>query len=354
MEPRDQHVGGLVFISYARVDAERVRRLVDYLSEQGISVWWDEEIEPGQRFRDAIYYVLEKANCVIVVWTRTSVQQDFVRSEADHAYKRGVLVPVLLDTDAQIPQPFEQLQHLNLSEWDGLAEKGIDRLARRVRALTQRKTSISDYAGTLIDNEWSIETSTTATNELRDLVSRMSSLGEVLTFDAEPVKNVQGALQEVEKTYRVVMEAIESFISPAIGLDTIAAEPYLKMERGVLSSDIENGRGHCLRILTYYGKAHGLRDWLEPRLDNDKLSELDSVFSSLGTADIDIFAQMTEIGRTLTNESRIIVNLLLSGQEAEARRRIIEGRQKLQPLEGALRTAQAELRSLESNIGFAT
>jgi hypothetical protein len=350
----ERQMDGLVFMSYAREDVDRVRALVDFFSNQSLSVWWDRDIEPGQRFRNVIGDVLEKSSCAVVVWTRTSVNSDFVRSEADRAQKRGVLVPVLFDGDAEIPLGFTELQHADLSNWDGLAGETIDRLVSRLRWLTQRKTHSSDYAGTLLDNDWAIEQSKSATIELQGLVSGIRSVGEVLSIEGKPAEDIRGALTEVERTYRAVKGAIRRFVAPALGPSPLDPQPYLEMEGGVLSSDIENGRGHCLRILTFYGKAHGLRDWLMSRLKEEHLTELDAIFERLGTADGDLFTQMTEIGRVLTNESRVIVNLLFSGQESVARRRIIEGRQKLVPLDDALNTAQEQLKILESSLGFAT
>jgi hypothetical protein len=326
---------------------------VDDLTEQGASVWWDEDIEPGVRFRDAISHLLEKAACVIVVWTHTSVTRDFVRSEADRALQRGVLIPVLLDAEAKVPPPFTEVQHLDFSGWDGRGGETLDRLVSRVRALVGRKTYSSGYGGSLVGNDWVLNRSKQATAELADLVSRIESIGEVLTSETKPAEDVRRALAEVEKTYRVVAKAIGNFVSPALGSGPVASQPYVEMERGVLNSDIENGRGHCLRILTYYGRAHGLRDWLKPRLAEDKLAELDRVFETLGTADGDLFAQLTEIGQTLTNESRVIVNLLLGGQEDLARKRIIAGRKALEPLEDALKQAEMRLKQLATSLGFA-
>jgi hypothetical protein len=342
---------GIIFISYARSDTDRVRRLVDYLSGQGLSVWWDEDLAPGVRFRDAIYSVLEKSSCVIVVWTRDSVTRDFVRSEADSALRRGVLVPVLLDADARVPLGFTELHHLDLSRWDGRAGETIDRLVSRLRVLAQRKTYTAGPA--LVDNDWAVDRSRQATDDLQVLVSGIRSIGEVLISDARAAEDVRSALREVDNTYRAVAQAVRSFVAPVLSAGSLAAEPYLEMERGILNSDIQNGRGHCLRILTVYGRAHGLRDWLKARLQEGNLRELDGVFEKLGTADGDLFAQMTQIGETLTNESRVIVNLLLAGQEAAARQRIIEGRRKLEPLEKSLDRAQTELKKLESSLGYA-
>ena len=37
-----------VFVSYAREDKERARRLVEQLESHGLAVWWDQEIATGQ------------------------------------------------------------------------------------------------------------------------------------------------------------------------------------------------------------------------------------------------------------------------------------------------------------------
>jgi hypothetical protein len=47
--------------------------------------------------------------------------------------------------------------------------------------------------------------------------------------------------------------------------------PVIAMERGELTTLIENNRGHCTRIVEYYGRVGGVRDWLVPRLAKDKL-----------------------------------------------------------------------------------
>lgn len=346
-------MSGLVFMSYARNDADRVRSLVDLLSSEGIDVWWDNKIEPGERFRDAIYYVLEKASCVVVVWTKTSVVRDWVRSEAERAMKRGVLIPVLLDADSKIPLPFTELEHVDLTQWTGRRDAAIERFLSPVKKLCARKTYSSDYSGAVVDNKWAIDRSTSATHKLSNLVSRIKTLEEVLISDEDVVHDVRGALSEVGNTYRVVMDAVKRFVRPAIGADSVDPEPFLELENGVLNSDIESGRGHCLQILTLYGRAHGLRDWLEPRMDESKLKDLDEVFERLGTADGDLFSELADIGRILTNESRVIVNLLLAGQEKAARQRIKEGREKLQPVQKAVSEAQRELGEIQTSLGFA-
>jgi hypothetical protein len=86
-----------IFLSYAREDLPRVKPVVDALAARGWSVWWDRTIQPGQVFARVIQAVLDEARCVIVLWSRDSVESDWVQSEADEGQRRGVLIPVLLD-----------------------------------------------------------------------------------------------------------------------------------------------------------------------------------------------------------------------------------------------------------------
>ena len=55
---------------------------------------------------------------MIVVWTRDSVQSEWVLNEASDARKRDRLVPVLLDPVTP-PLEFRHLQVADLSNWQG-------------------------------------------------------------------------------------------------------------------------------------------------------------------------------------------------------------------------------------------
>ncbi len=109
-----------IFISYKRENEMRVARLVRALDRCGLSAWWDRSVAAGENWRQAIQCELEAAKCVIVVWTHESVGSagDFVRDEAAHAKRRGVLVPVLLDKVA-LPLGFGEVQAIDLSRWKG-------------------------------------------------------------------------------------------------------------------------------------------------------------------------------------------------------------------------------------------
>lgn len=124
-----------IFISYASPDRSRIKPLVDEMHRRGWSVWWDRTIPPGKTWDQVIEAALTDARCVIVLWSRDSVQSDWVLIEAHHAKRRGILVPALLD-DVVIPLAFSRIHAANLVEWNGVFPNAeFDELARAVTAV---------------------------------------------------------------------------------------------------------------------------------------------------------------------------------------------------------------------------
>ncbi len=100
-----------IFVSYSKSDRALCARLAACLEAQGYTVWWDKSLKAGDEFRDEIVKELAKARAVIVIWTKTSVASDWVRSEAGRAKADGKLIPVRTsDIDYKtIPPPFDVL-----------------------------------------------------------------------------------------------------------------------------------------------------------------------------------------------------------------------------------------------------
>jgi hypothetical protein len=342
---------GSVFVSYARVDRERVRPLVRFLSTR-FSVWWDEEIEPGTSWRYTIQQQLYEAACVVVVWTSASVFSEFVWTEAQPGKDRGVLVPVLLDAGAVIPVGFSALQYVDLTRWEGADDSVVRPLMSRVQRLVKRGLGPGYARQPLPTDSGAVDHAMNATSEMQGLTAQLKSIGEVLLPGSTQVAGVLGALREVSKTYEVVNAAIEEFVAPAVETGPIASRPFVEMERG-LSKKIRDGKGHCSRILTYYGMYGGIRDWLKDKMAADEFAKVNSAFERLGTADGDLFWALVEIGEVLTQESRSIVNLVAARQQDAARARILAGRKTLEPLEQKLAGAMTEMQQLEESLGYA-
>jgi membrane-associated phospholipid phosphatase len=124
-----------IFISYSRQDLPRARHIEHALSQCGWSVFWDRDLLPGEGFRRAIERELKEARCVIVLWSGTSVESEWVIDEAESGKQNDRLVSVLID-DVEMPLGFRQLQAARLIDWTGQAEdKEFELLCRRLRVL---------------------------------------------------------------------------------------------------------------------------------------------------------------------------------------------------------------------------
>jgi tetratricopeptide (TPR) repeat protein len=132
-----------VFISYNRTDRDRVRLLKEEIRRLGLSVWMDEEIEPGTEFQREIEQALHNSGCVLVAWTEGSVASDWVRAEATAGFDKQRLISVRLD-DVQVPLPFNIHDVADLTDWPSNHEsdsRELQRLLGRITALLGRKQS---------------------------------------------------------------------------------------------------------------------------------------------------------------------------------------------------------------------
>jgi hypothetical protein len=120
-----------IFISHHSSDARVAEALAAALRAHDFSVWYDDQLTPGSRYRDEIKEHLDAARCVIVIWSRTSVVSDWVRDEAEHARKRRCLVPVSI-ADTAPPMGFGEIQSFQLDPWLG-AGGSIEPLLAGVR-----------------------------------------------------------------------------------------------------------------------------------------------------------------------------------------------------------------------------
>lgn len=108
-----------IFLSYKKLDAERVRVLVEALERSGFTVWWDRTIPAGASWAQVIEDAITGCRCVVVVWSENSVAAEWVHKEARKGEQRGNLIPVMIDP-VQPPFEFEHVQAANLVGWDGV------------------------------------------------------------------------------------------------------------------------------------------------------------------------------------------------------------------------------------------
>ena len=105
-----------VFISYAREDGAQAERIARGLEAMGLSVFWDNEIPPGQTWADYIESKLNQCAAAVVLWSEHSTKSQWVREEARMG--RSKLIPAKLDA-AEPPFGFGDVQAADLSQWGG-------------------------------------------------------------------------------------------------------------------------------------------------------------------------------------------------------------------------------------------
>ena len=132
-----------IFISYSKKDAERARQLVQHLSAQGWSVFWDRNVPPGKQWREVLEAELMPAACVIVLWSKNSIGSSWVDEEAQEGRKRDVLIPVRLDP-VEPPFGYKNIQACDLTGWHGeVGSPALQALIAAVRNLLRNRRSAS-------------------------------------------------------------------------------------------------------------------------------------------------------------------------------------------------------------------
>lgn len=124
-----------IFISYSRQDSDRVRPLAEALADSAWSVFWDRAIPVGSTWAETIGSKLEAAECVLVIWSESSIGSQWTLAEARKGLERNTLVPVCIDA-VDPPLPFGEIQHANLIGWDG--DRSDPEYKRVVQAVSDR------------------------------------------------------------------------------------------------------------------------------------------------------------------------------------------------------------------------
>jgi TolB-like protein/tetratricopeptide (TPR) repeat protein len=124
-----------VFVSYSRADQPRALPIIRLIQEAGFDTWWDGLLEGGERFSQTTEDALDRAQAVVVLWSKTSVHSHWVHDEATRGRDRRILVPLSLDGSPP-PLGFGQFQVIDLSK-SKLTGKdpAIQHMLRAVEAL---------------------------------------------------------------------------------------------------------------------------------------------------------------------------------------------------------------------------
>jgi hypothetical protein len=158
------------------------------------------------------------------------------------------------------------------------------------------------------------------------------------------------ALEEVAKTLVVVDNAACQFLS--LGIDHGALEKTSKLllaiDGGGLSTEVERGRGHCHVISEIY-REH-LDKWFERAFNPAENVSAKAAFQRLSSADDDLFGALTTVASLLENEAGEVLDLVLKGDQAGARNRVLSAMPALRPLRKTISKTMQTLYSMQSEF----
>jgi len=102
-----------VYLSYAQPDADAAHALADALRSDGLAVWDDTLVVPGEHWGQASATAIKRADAFVVLLSDESVDSPWVRNEIQYALGASRfedrVVPVYLD-DVRAPAwPLEAL-----------------------------------------------------------------------------------------------------------------------------------------------------------------------------------------------------------------------------------------------------
>ena len=108
-----------IFLSYSTKDRDRLQPLFQALEQQRWSVFWDHQsIHTGENWHRKIYQAISESRCVVVVWSKSSVDSEYVLEEAAKAKARNVLLPIRID-GVEPPFGFALRQAGDFTQWNG-------------------------------------------------------------------------------------------------------------------------------------------------------------------------------------------------------------------------------------------
>ncbi|MBU0609590.1 MAG: toll/interleukin-1 receptor domain-containing protein [Armatimonadetes bacterium] len=126
-----------VFVSYSRDDLELARRLVDILGRAGLTPIWDQDIELGSAFSEAIRNTISHADVFMPLLTEQYVTRPWLRQEIGHAMDLGIPVLPIAVGDVQLPWLLIDRQALHVrADLSGLQG---DTIREAVSAVAGRK-----------------------------------------------------------------------------------------------------------------------------------------------------------------------------------------------------------------------
>ncbi|NWG15839.1 MAG: TIR domain-containing protein [Chloroflexi bacterium] len=116
-----------VFLSYSRRDRDVMRYIRESLEVSGITVWSDENLEPGSKsWRGLVETAIERAGCVLALLSPDAKQSEWVGEELNYAKIHGVHIFTVLvrgEEGSAVPLGLTGVQWVDMrTDYEGALE----------------------------------------------------------------------------------------------------------------------------------------------------------------------------------------------------------------------------------------
>jgi len=106
-----------LFVSYAHEDMQRASGAVALLSAGGHTLWFDQELLPGQDWKKELQIAISRCDALICAVTATALASEWCQWEIATAIRQQKpVIPVLLEPGVSLP---DSLKHLHYADFSG-------------------------------------------------------------------------------------------------------------------------------------------------------------------------------------------------------------------------------------------
>lgn len=122
-----------VLISYSSADRERAKELQQQIEAYDVTVWLDQQrLTGGKPFHREIAQAIKEAQAVVVIWSPTAVESDWVYAEAQRGKRQKKIVSVRIEPEGgglELPLPFDALHTIRIERIDDILRSINERVA---------------------------------------------------------------------------------------------------------------------------------------------------------------------------------------------------------------------------------
>ena len=122
-----------IFICYSRKDLAIAELLAQRFESEGWNVFIDRQTHVDRRRHKEIERELHTTRSIVVLWSASSRNSDFVLEEAEYGKRSSILFPVFIER-VEFPYGFSRIQTVDLINWYGNpAHAGCVKLLQSLR-----------------------------------------------------------------------------------------------------------------------------------------------------------------------------------------------------------------------------